>query len=96
MHNSGELHMNAIMRILKYLKFAPTKEILFTKYTDPQGINIYMNADWARAIDNTLGYFTFVGENLVTLRSKNKMLLHAQVRRQNSEECNLKYMKHYD
>ena len=30
MHNLREQHMNAVMRILRYLKFAPGKGILFT------------------------------------------------------------------
>ena len=31
MHNPGEQHMNAVMRILRYLKNAPRKGILFAK-----------------------------------------------------------------
>ena len=31
MHNPGEQHMNAIMRILRYLKSTPGKGILFAK-----------------------------------------------------------------
>ena len=34
MHNHGEQHMNAVMRILRYLKNAPGKGILFTKNVD--------------------------------------------------------------
>lgn len=46
-HNLGQQHINGIMRILKYLKSFTTKETLFTKYIDPQGINIYTDGDWA-------------------------------------------------
>ncbi|KAJ8751906.1 hypothetical protein K2173_000652 [Erythroxylum novogranatense] len=73
MHNPGEQHMNAVMRILRYLKSTPAKGILFTKSAHSQGINVYTDADWAGAIDDrrsTSGYFTFVGGNLVTWRSK--------------------------
>jgi len=73
MHNPGEQHMNALMRILRYLKVAPGKGILFTKNTDCQNIDTYTDADWAVSIDDrrsTSGYFTFVGGNLVTWRSK--------------------------
>ncbi|XP_058003644.1 uncharacterized mitochondrial protein AtMg00810-like [Hevea brasiliensis] len=73
MHNPGEQHMNAIMRILRCFKSAPGKGILFTKNTDYQGIDVYTDAYWARARDDrrlTYGYFTFVGGNLVTWRSK--------------------------
>ena len=65
--------MNAIMRILRYLKSAPGKGILFTKNVDFQSVDAYSDADWAGAIDDrrsTSGYFTFVGGNLVTWRSK--------------------------
>jgi len=69
MHNPGEQHMNAIMRILRFLKAAPGKGILFTENADYQSIDTYTNADWAGAIDDrrsTSGYITFVGGNLVT------------------------------
>ena len=34
MHNPEEQHMNVVMRILRYLKNAPRKGILFTKNVD--------------------------------------------------------------
>lgn len=73
MHNPGKQHLNAVMRILRYLKSAPGKGILFTKNVDCKSIDAYSDADWAGAVDNrrsTSGYFTFVGGNLVTWRSK--------------------------
>ncbi|KAK3006500.1 hypothetical protein RJ639_017039 [Escallonia herrerae] len=73
MHNPGEQHMNAVLRILRYLKSAPGQGILFTKNEDHQSVDVYTDADWAGAVDDrhsTSGYFTFVGGNLVTWRSK--------------------------
>ncbi|WJZ88004.1 hypothetical protein VitviT2T_007342 [Vitis vinifera] len=73
MHNPGEQHMNVVMRILRYLKNAPGKGILFAKNIDHQSIEVYIDADWAGAVDDrrsTSGYFTFVGGNLVTWKSK--------------------------
>nr|CAN62726.1 hypothetical protein VITISV_018786 [Vitis vinifera] len=58
MHNPGEQHMNAVMRILRYLK---------------NSIEVYTDDDWASVVDDrrsTSGYFTFVGGNLVTWKSK--------------------------
>ena len=52
MHNPGEQHMNAVMRILRYLKSAPGKGILFTKNVDCQSVDAYSDADWAGAIDD--------------------------------------------
>ncbi|RVW58710.1 Retrovirus-related Pol polyprotein from transposon RE1 [Vitis vinifera] len=73
MHNPGEQHMNAVMRILRYLKNALGKGILFAKNVDHQSIEVYTDADWAGAVDDrrsTSGYFTFVSGNLVTWKSK--------------------------
>ncbi|WJZ92322.1 hypothetical protein VitviT2T_011324 [Vitis vinifera] len=73
MHNPGEQHMNAVMRILRYLKNAPGKGILFAKNVDHQSIEVYTNADWTGVVDDrrsTSSYFTFVGGNLVTWKSK--------------------------
>ncbi|RVW12247.1 Retrovirus-related Pol polyprotein from transposon RE1 [Vitis vinifera] len=73
MHNPREQHMNAVMRILRYLKNAPGKGILFAKNIDHQSIEVYTDADWVGAVDDrrsTSGYFTFVGGNLVTWKSK--------------------------
>ena len=78
MHNPGEQHMNAVMRILRYLKSAPGKGILFTKNVDCQSVDAYSDVDWAGAIDDrrsTSGYFTFVGGNLVTWRSKKQNVI---------------------
>ncbi|WKA00244.1 hypothetical protein VitviT2T_018623 [Vitis vinifera] len=72
-HNPREQHMNAVMRILRYLKNATGKGILFSKNVDHQSIEVYTDADWAGVVDDrrsTSGYFTFVGGNLVTWKSK--------------------------
>ena len=72
MHSPSEEHMNAVIRILRYLKSSPGKGILFTK-GDSLDINGYIDADWAGSVQDrrsTSGYFTFVGGNLITWRSK--------------------------
>jgi hypothetical protein len=72
MHNPGEQHMSAVMRILSYLKGSPGKGVLFRKNGHFK-IECYTDADWAGSTDDrrsTSGYFTFVGGNLVTWRSK--------------------------
>ena len=65
--------MSAIIRILRYLKGAIGKGIMFTKHADLESIKFYIDVDWAGAVDDrrfTSGYFTFVGGNLVTRKSK--------------------------
>ena len=44
--------MNAVMRILRYLKNAPGKRILFTKNVDHQSIEVYTDTDWVGAVDD--------------------------------------------
>jgi hypothetical protein len=73
LHNPREQHMNAVIRILRYLKSAPGKGILFTKNVNYQSVDAYTDADWAGAVDDrqsNSGYFTFIEGNLVTWRSK--------------------------
>ena len=45
MHNPREQHMDAVMCILRHIKSAPGKGILFTKYTDYQNIEAYTDAN---------------------------------------------------
>ena len=66
------------MRILRYLKNALGKGILFAKNVDHQSIEVYTDVDWADAVDDrrsTSGYFTFVGGNLVTWKSKKQNVI---------------------
>lgn len=87
MHNPGEKHIKAVMRILRYLKFVPGKGILFSKNKTFQSADVYTDVDWAEAIDDrcsTSCYFTFVGGNLITWRSK-KQHVTIQVHKQNTE-----------
>ncbi|GAV72632.1 UBN2_3 domain-containing protein, partial [Cephalotus follicularis] len=59
------------------LKLAPGKGLLFSKNTH-LNIEGYTDADWAGSISDrrsTSGYFTFVGGNLVTWRSKKQKVV---------------------
>nr|KYP72089.1 hypothetical protein KK1_004670 [Cajanus cajan] len=72
MHDSRERHMQAVDKILKYLKSSPGKGLLFKK-EDMMTMKIYTDADYASSIidrKSTSGYCTFLGDNLVTWRSK--------------------------
>jgi hypothetical protein len=69
--------MDAVNRILRYLKGAPGKGLLFSK-TGVSSIMGYTDADWAgdqTTRKSTSGYFTFVEGNLVTWQSKKQKVV---------------------
>ena len=72
MHAPYEEHLDAVYRILRYLKAAPGKGLFFGK-TNDRDVAIFTDADWAGPITDrksTSGYCTYVWGNLVTWRSK--------------------------
>lgn len=72
MNDPTEEHMEAVNRILRYLKMTPGKGLYFRKNTR-KDIEVFVDVDWARSITDrrsTSGYCTYVWGNLVTWRSK--------------------------
>ncbi|BBH03624.1 hypothetical protein Prudu_014548 [Prunus dulcis] len=58
MHEPREVHMQAVERILRYLKSSPGKGLLFSKHNN-FAIEAYTDADWAGSISDrrsTTGY----------------------------------------
>lgn len=77
MHKPLVEHMEAAIRVIRYLKSSPGKGIFFRK-NKHLGVFGYTDADWAGNITDrrsTAGYFTFVGGNLVTWRSKKQKVV---------------------
>ncbi|KAL1559311.1 putative RNA-directed DNA polymerase [Salvia divinorum] len=77
MHAPQEEHWEAVLRIVRYLKGIPGHGVLFKKYGHLE-IHGYTDADWAGNPNDrrsTTGYFTFVGGNLVTWRSKKQKVV---------------------
>ena len=77
MHNPSEEHMTAVIRILCYLKSSPDRGLMFFKNNHLR-IDGYTDADWAGSKSDrksTSEYFTFVGGNLVTWRSKKQKVV---------------------
>ncbi|CAL9010667.1 unnamed protein product, partial [Prunus brigantina] len=63
MHSPNVSHRNAVDQILRYLKLAPEKGLMFSKNGDLEVVG-YTDANWADSIiarRSTSGYFTFVG-----------------------------------
>ncbi|CAJ2646885.1 unnamed protein product [Trifolium pratense] len=72
MHSPFEEHLEAVYRILRYLKANPGKGLFFKK-TNERNVSIFTDADWAGSVTDrrsTSGYCTYVWGNLVTWRSK--------------------------
>jgi hypothetical protein len=62
MHSPYAKHLEAVYRILRYLKSTPGKGLLFQK-TAQQNIEAYTDADWAGSVidrRSTSGYCTYV------------------------------------
>ncbi|TYK26078.1 Retrovirus-related Pol polyprotein from transposon TNT 1-94 [Cucumis melo var. makuwa] len=72
-----EKHMEAVNKILRYLKNTPGKGLMFRK-TNRKTIEAYTDSNWAGSVidrKSTSGYCTFVWGNLVTWRSKKQSVV---------------------
>ncbi|XP_071909821.1 uncharacterized mitochondrial protein AtMg00810-like [Coffea arabica] len=68
MHSPNNQHMEAVMRIIRYLKGFPAKGLLFSK-NGTLNVEGYTDANWVGGASDrksTSDYFIFVGGNLVT------------------------------
>ncbi|RVW78877.1 Retrovirus-related Pol polyprotein from transposon RE1 [Vitis vinifera] len=77
MHSPTEEHMEAVYRILRYLKMTPGKGLFFRK-TENRDTEVYSDADWAGNIIDRRSHFrilSFVWGNLVTLESKKQSVV---------------------
>ena len=77
MNDSKEEHLEAVYRILRYLKLTPGKGFMFKKRIN-RGIKVYSDANWAGSIldrRSTSGYCLFVWGNLVTWRNKKQLVV---------------------
>ena len=69
--------MQAVERILRYLKSSPRKGV-WMKRNGNVALAGYTDADWAGNITDrrsTIGYCTFAGGNLVTWKSKKQSVV---------------------
>jgi len=72
MHQLKEVHLQAALRIVQYLKGTLGRGILFKRNRNVS-LEAYTDADYAGSIvdrRSTTGYCTFLGRNLVNWRSK--------------------------
>lgn len=91
MNNPNEEHMEAVYRILRYLKLTPGKGLFFEK-NQRRDIEVFSDADWAGSVQDrrsTSGYCTYVWGNLVTWRSKKQSVVS-----RSSAEAEFRAMAH--
>ena len=72
MQTPYEEHMEAVNKILRYLKTTPGKGLMLRK-TDRKTIKVYADSNWVGSVVDkslTFGHYTFVWGNLVTWRRK--------------------------
>ena len=77
MHSLKESHLDAVYKILRYLKGYLGRGLFFKK-GDSKKVEIYMNVDWTGSTKDrksTTDYCTYVWGNLVTWRSKKQSVV---------------------
>ncbi|CAN6717067.1 unnamed protein product [Malus baccata var. baccata] len=100
MHAPTMQHLQLVKRILRYLKGSLDRGILMSNHQSTE-ISAYTDADWAGSqIDrkSTTGYYTFVGGNLVTWKSKKQNVIarssaEAEYRAMAATACELIWLK---
>nr|KYP52900.1 Retrovirus-related Pol polyprotein from transposon TNT 1-94 [Cajanus cajan] len=100
MHQPKEVHLQAALRIVQYLKGTPGRGILFKRNRNVN-LEAYTDADYAGSIvdrRSTTGYCTFLGGNLVTWKSKKQSVVarssaEAEFRAMAQGICELLWLK---
>ena len=72
MHQPCKLHMEAVFRVVRYLKNAPGQGLFISSNSDFR-LRAYCDSNWARCPItrmSTTGYCVFLGPSLVSWRSK--------------------------
>ncbi|GJX31409.1 uncharacterized mitochondrial protein-like protein [Tanacetum coccineum] len=99
MHAPLQSHLKLAFRVLRYLKTTPGKGISFNKGSD-LNLRVYVDSDWAKCKvtrKSVTGYVVFMGESLVSWKSKKQSMLskssaEAEYRAMNSVTCEVMWI----
>ncbi|KAK8923585.1 hypothetical protein KSP39_PZI019845 [Platanthera zijinensis] len=78
MHSPRSSHLQAVERILRYLKTAPGQRLVFKTSSSIPTLVAYSDADYAGSLDDrrsTSGFCTYFGGHLITWRSKKQVVV---------------------
>ena len=100
MHDPREKHIQAVVRILHYLKSTVGKGLLYQKHST-MVVEGYTDSDYASSLEDrrsTSGYCTLLGGNLVSWRSKKQSVVarssaEAEFRAMTLGICELLWLK---
>ena len=101
MHQPYKLHMEAALRVVRYLKNAPGQGLFFSSNSDFR-LRAYCDSDWAGCPitrRSTTGYCVFLGPSLVSWRSKRQKTVslssaEAEYRAMTGACCELTWLRY--
>ena len=101
MHHPCKLHIEAALRVVRYLKNAPCQGLFFSSNSDFR-LRAYCDSNWAGCPitgRSTTGYCVFLGPSLVSWRSKRQKIVsissaEAEYRAMTGACCELTWLRY--